>query len=179
MACKCNLASGQKHRCSSSIVPITSGLEKSPQNRIITPQVVELESVMRCWKSCLCLWWHIDQLYVLRRSWASQAEAARAHKTLLTKLQGKKSGWGKAPFRGKGRFWCAILCVWSTLCGCVTMCLSWRVVCHRTSGPFSETKSLKVGQPPAKCTTHTHTKTQFRAAQSQQKVACVTRWTTN
>lgn len=119
MACKCNLASGQKHRCSSSIVPITSGLEKSPQNRIITPQVVELESVMRCWKSCLCLWWHIDQLYVLRRSWASQAEAARAHKTLLTKLQGKKIRLRKSSFQRERQILvCDSLCLVNTVWMC-------------------------------------------------------------
>lgn len=41
---------------------------------------------MRRLESRLCLQWHIDQLYVLRRHRASQAEAARAYKTLLTKL---------------------------------------------------------------------------------------------
>lgn len=74
VARKCNSLSRQKYGSSSSIVP-DLWAPKNPQNRITTPQVFWLEPLMRRLESRLCLRWHIDQLYVLRRHRASQAEA--------------------------------------------------------------------------------------------------------
>lgn len=143
---------------------------KNPQNRIITPQVVGLESVMRCCWSCLRLWWHIDQLYVLGHSRASQAEAARAYKTLLTKLQGKP-GLRIMAFQTRGCVW--FFCAFARRCVDVWLCVSaleGSCVTAPRGQSQKRAKRLKVGQPPAKCTTQ-----QLHLEQSRQKVIRVTK----
>lgn len=104
---------------------------------------------MRCPESCVSLWWHIDQLLVLGRCRASQAEAARAYKTLLTKLQGKSDlGWVH-----KGGAVCDFCpCLLDSVWMCDYVCLSWREVVpqHLKANLGNKQKRLKVGQPPAK-----------------------------
>lgn len=85
---------------------------------------------MRPFESCLRLRWHIDQLRVLRRQRASQAEAARAYKTLLTKLSGKSEGGGlRVPF-----------------CPCLLdgVCLSWWGSCATGASRGQPRKKVQV-----------------------------------
>lgn len=74
VACKCNSLSRQKLGSSSSIVP-DLWAPKTHKIELLHPQVFWLEPLMHRLESRLCLRWHIDQLYVLRRHHASQAEA--------------------------------------------------------------------------------------------------------
>lgn len=48
---------------------------------------------------------------------------------------------------------CDFVCVCSTVCGCATVCLSWRGAVSQHLEANLGNKCLKVGQPPAKCTT--------------------------
>lgn len=126
---------------------------------------------MRCLESCVSLWWHIDQLYVLGRRRASQAEAARAYKTLLTKLQGKL-GWAWVRRGGAVCDFCP--CLLDSVWMCDYVCLSWReaVPQHLEANLGKQVKVLESGATP--CQTR-YTTTSFRAPQSRQKVICTVR----
>lgn len=124
---------------------------------------------MHCLESCLHLRWHTDQLHILRRRCASQAEAARAYKTLLTKLQGK-SGWGL--MRWGGGWGCVWFCpVFAQQCVDVWLCV-FELEGSCATAPWGQThtqvKVLKSGTSPYQTPS-------FRAAQSQRKVVCVAR----